>query len=288
MIFPFDYRKPKTLQEACSLLGEADGKAKVIAGGTDLVIALRSGELKPDCLVDVTGIEELRKIKEEDGNISIGAAVTHSEIASSSLVKQHGKVLSDAASWVGSPQIRNLGTLGGNIVNASPAADTVPALMVLEAVAKVVSKNGEREVLMENLFKAPYRTNLRPDEILVRVSFQKLHPDAKTSFVRLARRETLAIARMSVAVVLEREEESGLLKDVRISVGAVMPAPHRMLEAESLLRGTSATEEILQLASRKVSEAMIQRSGVRPSTSYKAPVVEALFVRAVRGAIGRG
>ena len=167
-------------------------------------------------------------------------------------------------------------------------AQTIPALMVLEAVAKVVSKNGEREVQLENLFNAPYRTNLRPDEILVRVSFQKLHPDAKTSVVRLARRETLAIARMSVAVVLQREGESGLLKDVRISVGAVMPAPHRMLEAETLLRGTSATEEILQLASRKVSETMIQRSGVRPSTSYKAPVVEALFVRAVKGAMGRG
>jgi CO/xanthine dehydrogenase FAD-binding subunit len=288
MIHPFDYKTPKTLQEACDVLAQVGEKAKVIAGGTDLVIALRDGDLKPECLIDITEIKELRTIEETNGAISIGAAVTHSEIASSSLVKQYGKVLSDAASRVGSPQIRNLGTLGGNIVNASPAADTVPALMVLEAVAKVVSKNGEREVPLENLFNAPYQTNLRPDEILVRVSFQKLHPDAKTSFVRLARRETLAIARMSVAVVLQREGESGLLKDVRISVGAVMPAPNRMLEAETLLRGTSATEEILQLASRKVSETMIQRSGVRPSTSYKAPVVEALFVRAVKGAMGRG
>jgi len=285
MIPSFDYKIPKTLKEACHLLWEAGGKGKIIAGGTDLVIGLRNGDHKPQCLIDITNIPELRGINEKNGTISIGAAVTHSEIASSSLVKRYGKVLSDAASEIGSPQIRNLGTIGGNIINASPAADTLPPLMVLDAVGRVVSKEGEKEVPISRLFKGPYETNLKPDEILVQIIFQKLPCDVKSSFVRLARREAMAIARMSVAILLHMAKEKGRIEDIRISVGAVTPTPHRMSEAESILKGKSPDDELLQMASLKVSEAMIHWTGIRPSTVYKKPVVEALFVRAIKKAL---
>ena len=144
MIPPFDYKIPNTIEEACDLLWKAEGRAKIIAGGTDLVIGLRNGDQNPPSIIDITRIEELRKIEEKNGAVSIGAAVTHSEIASSSLVKRYGRVLSDATSEIGSPQIRNLGTIGGNIINASPSADTIPPLMVLNAMGRVVSKEGER------------------------------------------------------------------------------------------------------------------------------------------------
>ena len=203
MIPPFDYKIPNTIEEAIELLWEAEGKAKIIAGGTDLVIGLRNGDHTPQFIIDITRIEELRKIEEKNGTVSIGAAVTHSEIASSSLVKKYGKVLSDAASEIGSPQIRNLGTIGGNIVNASPAADTIPPLMVLNAMGRVVSREGEKEVPLSQLFKGPYETNLKPHELLVQITFQKLPPDMRSSFVRLARRDAMAIARMSVAIILQ-------------------------------------------------------------------------------------
>ena len=144
MIPPFDYKTPNTIEEAVDFLWKAEGRAKIIAGGTDLVIGLRNGDQSPQSIIDITRIEELRKIEERNGTISIGASVTHSEIASSSLVKKYGKVLSDAASEIGSPQIRNLGTIGGNIMNASPAADTLPPLMVLNAMGKV-SIQGRRK-----------------------------------------------------------------------------------------------------------------------------------------------
>ena len=283
MISPFDYKTPKTLQEACQLLWEACGKAKVIAGGTDLVIGLRNGDQNPQVLMDITNLKELRGIEESDGTLSIGAAVSHSEIASSPLVRQYGNVLSDAASEIGSPQIRNLGTIGGNIVNASPAADTLPPLLVLDAIGKVASQEGEREVPVAQLIKGPYETILKPHEILVRITFKKLPKNMKGCFVRLARREAMAIARMSVALLIQMQE--GQVKDIRIAPGAVLPTPQRLEEVEEFLKGRFPDGELLRVASRKVSETMIRRSGIRPSTSYKAPVVEALFVRAMRMAL---
>ncbi len=284
MIPSFDYKTPRTLEEACDLLWESREGAKIVAGGTDLVVGLRNGDLKPRSLIDITGIEELRKIEEkEDGMIWVGAGVTHHEIASSPLVRRYGRVLAEAASRVGSAQIRNLGTVGGNIVNASPAADTVPPLMALKAMGRVVSREGERDVPLDRFFRRPYETNLKPHEILAQVRFSKLSSTARSSFIRLARREAMAIARMSVAVVLQREK--GRIEDIRIAVGSVTPTPERMSEAEDLLKGRAPDEERLRLAARQISETMIRQCGVRPSTSYKRPVVEALFIRAMRKAL---
>ena len=283
MIPPFDYKTPNTIEEAVEFLWKAEGRAKIIAGGTDLVIGLRNGDQSPQSIIDITRIEEVRKIEERNGTISIGASVTHSEIASSPLVKKYGKVLSDAASEIGSPEIRNLGTIGGNIINASPAADTVPPLIVLNATGRVTSKDGMKDVPLVHLFQGPYQTNLKPHELLAQITFPKLPPVMKTSFLRLARREAMAIARMSIAVVLKIEKWR--FEDIRIAVGSITPTPERMSEAEAFLKGKSPNEVTLQKASFKISEAMIHQSGIRPSTSYKKPVVEALFIRAMKKAL---
>ncbi|HSB04460.1 MAG TPA: xanthine dehydrogenase family protein subunit M [Thermodesulfobacteriota bacterium] len=283
MIPSFDYKIPRTLEEAYNLLWEFHEEARIIAGGTDLLMSLRNGDLKPRCLIDITGLEELREIEERDGMISVGAGVTHSEVVSSPLVVRYGKLLSEAACRIGSPQIRNLGTLGGNIVNASPAADTIPPLMVLDAVGQVMSKEGEKEVPLCQLFNRPYETSLKPYEILTQVRFPKLLSSARSSFIRLARREAMAIARMSVAVILQLNK--GVIEDIRISVGSVTPTPGRMSEAEAALTGKLPNDEGIQAAARKVSETMIRQSGMRPSTAYKKPVVEALVIRAIQEAI---
>lgn len=283
MIPLFDYQAPKTLDEACRLLQEANGRAKVVAGGTDLVVRLRYGKERPSLLIDITKLEELQGIEETDGCLSIGAAVSHSEIAVSPLVRQYGAILSEAASQIGSPQIRNLGTIGGNIINASPAADTLPPLLVLDAVGKVISLDGGREVPLSQLFRGPYESTLKTNEILVRIFFKKISQEMRSSFIRLARREAMAIARMSLALLFRIED--GKIKDLRFAPGAVLPVPERLKEVEEFLEGRSPEEGLLKEASRKVSETMIRRSGIRPSTSYKAPVVEALFLRAMRRAL---
>lgn len=285
MIPPFEYKTPKTLQEACDLLWDYKERAKVIAGGTDLVIALRNESLRPEVLIDITHIPELRMMRVENGMIFIGGGITHSEIASSPLIHQYGKVLSDAVSEIGSPQIRNIGTIGGNIVNASPAGDSIPPLLVLDAFATVVSIEGKKEVSLIHLFESPYKTTLKPYEILLNVQFKKLPSRMRTGFVRLARREGMAIARMSVAIALDLESGGNRINEIRIAVGAITPTPQRMSEAEEFLKGRLPDEESLQKASFLISDAMIKRSGIRPSTSYKRPVIEALFKRAVRQAL---
>jgi len=283
MIPHFDYYVPKTLEEGCDFLWKEGGNAKIIAGGTDLVVGLRDGNLKPRYLVDITRIPELRHIEERNGFFSIGASVTHSQIVSSPFIQKSARILSHAACQIGSPQIRNLGTLGGNIVNASPAADTIPPLIVLDAVARVLSKEGERKIPLVELFQSPYQTTLKPCEMLAEVCFRKLPSDMRWAFVRLARRGAMAIARMSVAVLLRKVKSR--IKDIRICVGAVTPIPQRMSEAEALLKDGAPDEALLKMASLKISEAMIRQSGIRPSTSYKRPVVEALFIRAARIAL---
>jgi CO/xanthine dehydrogenase FAD-binding subunit len=285
MIPPFEYQSPGTLTEACRLLGEWGPRGKIIAGGTDLVVSLRKGEAQPQILIDITRIPELRRIEEAGGKIRVGAAVTHGEIASSKLIQRYGKVLSDAASWLGSPQIRNLGTIGGNIVNASPAADTLPALMVLEATGRVLSPGMDREVPLSDLLRGPYQSTLNPDELLAQISFPKLSSDFRTGFIRLARRAAMAISRMSVAVVLRMTQGENRIEEVRISAGAVTPTPHRMSEAESILKGKTPDEGTMKQAAQCISDTMVRWSGVRPSTSYKAPVVEALFLRCMRQAL---
>ncbi len=284
MIPTFEYKVPRTLTEACDLLWQYGDRAKVIAGGTDLVISLRNGLIKPELLIDITHLPELRRIEERNDSVSIGGSVTHSEIVSSLIVQTYGRILSEASSQVGSPQIRNLGTLGGNIVNASPAADTVPPLMVLEAKAKILSKEGEKEIPVSSLFRGPYQSALQPHEILVSISFKKLGQDMKGSLIRLARREGMAISRMSIAVILQKKGD--LIEDIRISIGAVTPIPNRMKEAESLLKHQRYDTDLLKMASEKVSSEMILQTGIRASTPYKKPVVEALVERAIRRAFG--
>ncbi len=249
------------------------------------MIALRNGNQHPPLMIDITKIEALRKIDEKNGTLFVGAAVTHSEIASSPPIKKWAKVLSDAASEIGSPQIRNLGTIGGNIVNASPAADTVPPLIVLNSMALIVSKRGEKQIPLHQLFNDPYQTSLKPDELLVGVTFQKLSFQMKSSFVRLARRDAMAIARMSVAVVVEVEEENKKIRNICIAAGSITPTPKRFSEAEDILRGKSPDDENLGTASLKISKMMIERTGIRSSTNYKQPVIKHLFIRAMRKAL---
>ncbi len=283
MISPFDYKRPKTLQEACSLLQESNGRAKVIAGGTDLIIQLRNGDQHPSLIIDIAHLKELQGIEESVHTLSIGAAVTHAEIAASPLIRKYGKVLSLAASQIGSPQIRNVGTIGGNVINASPAADTLPPLLVLNGIGSVVSSEGEREVPLSQLFKGPYASALKGNEILVRIVIEKLPAEMKGHFLRIARREAMAIARISLALLFQVVD--GLIRNVRVAPGAILPTPQRLHEVESFLEGRPLKDEVFREASKKISEAMVQKSGVRPSTAYKAPVIEALFIRAIREAL---
>lgn len=284
----YDYFCPTSVQEACELLSKYGADAKVIAGGTDLMVQIRDEDKR--CanikhVIDITHIMEMSFIREEGESIIIGALTTHDDVYKSSVIKNTVPFLSNAAFSVGSPQIRNRGTIGGNICNASPAADTVPPLIALDAEVKIESIRGVRIVPLKSIYVKANLSNLAPDEIITEIRFKTLPPGSRTAFIKLGRRKALAISRINVAVTARTDDE-GKVSNVRIYPGCIFGVPERVTAAEEVLIGKLPTEELINEAGLKVSEEMINKTGIRWSTEYKKPAVEALIRRGLKEVLG--
>jgi len=278
----FNFIRPSNLDEACDLLVRYKDRARLIAGGTDLIIALREEKL-PNCLeiiIDISNLEELNYIKEKGEYIRIGSGVKHTEVAKNKLIEKYAPALSMAASVVGSPQIRNKGTIAGNIITASPAADTIPALIVLDSILVIRKGKEKRKMFLKDVFEGPNKVNLKYDEMVCEIYFEKLPLGAKSDFVKLARRNAVDKSRMNIAVVAQQNKNKEIT-DIRISVGSLTPIPERFKNAENLLLGEIPTQDLIQKAGKKVAEEMINKSGYRWSTEYKELVVKSLIGRAL-------
>lgn len=278
------YYAPQQLEELLAILAEKKEKAKMLAGGTDLVIALQEGELDYDYIVALHKIPELKGITLSGDTIVIGAMTTHTEVERSPLIRANALLLAQAAAAVGSPQIRNVGTLGGNICNASPAADTVPALIVLDASVKIVSNGSEREMPLEDLFLGMGKTKLGGDEVIKEISFKALPDGAGSIFVKLARRNALAISRISVAAIVTSNE---YVTDCRIAMGAVAPNPFRVRSAEQAWLGRSVTADNLDICVEAAFQEISATLGQRASAIYKKRAGKALVRRALSLASGQ-
>ena len=277
----FEYFLPGSTEEACALLSENSAYAKILAGGTDLLIELRKPSVKsPKAIIDISRLEELRGIEDAGDFITIKPLTTHTDLMHSKLIQQFSPLLSQAVSTIGSPQIRNRGTIGGNIMNAAACADTVPPLMALDAVVRLRSATAERVIRVADFFLQPYQTAAAADELLTEIRFPKLMNSSKSVFIKLGRRNALAISRLSVAAMLRRTE-AGLIQEARIVPGAAFPTWQRMTEAENILIGKQPSEKLFADAGRNVSELMISMSGRRWSTEYKEPVIAVLVRRAL-------
>ena len=276
----FEYILPRSLKEALDFLGDHGSQTSIIAGGTDLMIAARNGDVASRYVVDVSRLEEMRTIAVTEGTLSIGAAVTYTEIVNSPQIAQWAPILAQAAGYVGSVQIRNVGTLGGNVANASPAADSVPPLLVHQARVQIRSSSSERSEPLEEVIIGPYRTTLKPGEVITRFILEPLGDEYHWNFQRIARRRALSVARMNAAVI-GRLDSSGVVEELRLSVGSITPEPSRMIGAEDHLKGKVLDPLLIQEAAEKVSLEMVRRSGVRASTEYKRPAVEGLVVKAL-------
>jgi len=275
----FRYLRPASLEAALDALAKGGTDARPVAGGTDLLVALRHGKAAPAVVVDVTALPGFREVREEaDGTLRLGAAVTHAEAATSPLVHRCAPVLARASAAVGSVQVRNLGTLGGNAANASVAADTLPALAALRAHFAVAGPEGERRVSVEHFFVGPGKTCLAQGELLAAILIP-LQPPHGAAYLKVGRRRAAAISRLSVAAMAN--PETGL---ARIAVGAVFPRPRRLAAAEEVLhRGFG--EALLDEAGRAAEAAVREVSGGRASMAYKLPVTRACVARALRQAL---
>ena len=277
----FDYLAVETIAEACSVLATHGSEATILAGGTDVLIELRRGNTKaPKVVLDVSRVPELGGIDEADGSITIRPLATHTALMRSELVQKFAPLLRSAASSIGAPQIRDRGTVGGNVMNAAACADTVPPLIALGATVTLQSKAGCREMPLADLFVKPYQTKATPDELLTAIRFPKLPSNACNAFIKLGRRNALAISRMSVAAVLQIGRD-GRIVEARIVPGAAFPTWKRVPEAEQMLVGQKPEAKFFAAAGQKVSEEMIKATGRRWSTEYKEPVIAVMVRRAL-------
>ncbi|MFO7653598.1 MAG: FAD binding domain-containing protein [Candidatus Krumholzibacteriia bacterium] len=290
------HHTPASIGEALALKAELGPDARLLAGGTDLLIALRQepASAPPIEVIDLGQLADLAQIAVGDDAVVLGALATHAQIADHPALRVAVPLLADACAAVGSPQIRHRGTLGGNLVNASPCADTAPPLIALDAQLVLRSVRGERRVPLDAALLAPYRTALEADEILVAVTFPRPAAGTGTAFVKLGRRNALAVSRMSVAVRFRRDD-GGRFADVRVAAGSVVPTPCRFPAVEELLDGQIVEPTVMAAAGRRLAEEMVRITGRRWSTPYKEPVAASLLERAlqaaaesIEAAIGRG
>jgi len=272
-----EYLRPSSLEEAVGFLSDHGPETKPLAGGTDLLIDIRSGKLKARYIMDVARIPELSGITVTEEGLSIGARATITEIALSETVKRLAPVLCKACLIFGSPQIRNTATIGGNIANASPSADTFPPLIVHETVAVVAGPAGQRRIPVEESTAGPYRSNIGPDELLVRFILKPAE-GKWCEFLKIGRRKALAIARVSMAVVAEKDVR-GAISFIRFCLGSSTPVPCRIMEVENFLAGKIPDEAVLSEGGRLAAGKMIEISGRRPTTVYKEQAVKGLFRR---------
>jgi len=278
----FDYVKPKGVEEALLLLGNSDeGKVKVFAGGTDIIPKLKQRLITvPEVLMDLKGISELEYLEYKQGvGLRIGALATISRVTEALFVKEGFPMLFQAANAIASRQIQNRGTIVGNICNAVPSTDSAPALLCLGAEVICMSRGGERKIEMENFFSGPNETVLGSGEMVKEIQVPPMPEGGKGVYLKLSPRSRMDLAVVGVGVMVI--EEDGVLKDVKIGLGAVAPTPMRARKAEGVLIGAKVSEEVIEKAAYLAAEESKPIDDHRASAAYRRLMVEVLVKRAI-------
>ncbi len=274
-----EYINATSTDEVIQILAEKRERARVIAGGTDLILELERGLRKGvDTLIDVTRISQLKNIYlDEDDVIHLGALVTHNDCASDSLIRKRAYPLSRAAWEVGAPQIRNRGTIAGNLITGSPANDTITPLMALGARVRLLSKNGERTIPLKEFYTGVRKTVMQPDEMLVDISFPAMTKSQRGAFIKLALRRAQAISLVDVALLLDFKADT--VKSASITLGAVTPIIAHAEKAEKFLVGKKLTDKNILQAAELAVESATPIDDVRGSASYRREMVKVITKR---------
>jgi CO/xanthine dehydrogenase FAD-binding subunit len=269
---------PATLPEALKALARPG--AKVLAGGTDLMIALRQARLEgaalPELLVDVTRLPELKRLELDGSSCYLGAGLTFRYLEESPEVNRCLPVLAQAASKVGSRQIRQTGTIGGNVANGSPAADSLSALAALDAVAEIASQEGVRHCPLPELITAPNRTTLASGELILGYAVSPPPEPEGQVFLKVGRRHEVAVARLNLAACLDRE-----MRDPRVVLGSCFPSPRRLTDVEELIKSGEPGRALWQAAGEKAAGHFTDVCGWRSSATYKVPAITRITARAL-------
>jgi len=264
----FNYFRPNTIEETLRLMSKFGAQSKILVGGTDLTSGVRSGKIVlPENIIEIGHVKELNFIDDAADIVNVGATTKLSEIISSPIIKSKVPILAEAVSSMASFQVRNMGTIGGNLCNASPAADTAPPLLVLDAMIEVMNIKSKRRIPIDQFFTGPSKTAAGPDEIVTKIQIPKQQPTDRWDFVKLGRRKALTLSIISIAALAKIVDNR--FQDVKIALGAVAPTPLRAKKAETFLKGRSASEDVIDEASQIVRDEINPISDVRASKEYR-------------------
>ena len=280
------YKKAHTIAEAFSLLQQqvaCDSKQKsvFVCGTTDFMISRHAGDSQErvDC-IDVSEIQELKGCRELEGVVTVGAAYRLADMVKNPTIIDSALILHQAAEQIGSPQIRNRASIGGNVITAAQCADTIPVLLVLDAQLHLTNLQGEKRIVpIEEFFTGPKKTDLRKHELLTAISYPSLKAAGYTGgFYKLIRREAVAKSRLNFAVLVKVDPD-GIMQDVRISIGAALSVPGRFSPVEQFMIGRKANTALCKEAAEQCADYVLASTGVRWSTPYKQPVIADVMYR---------
>jgi len=283
----FGYVSAKDVRHAVALLGEHGAKAKILAGGTDLLVELKHAVHNPEIIVDVSRLRELKDIAIVDDGLHIGALATHADIMSSPVIRAMFPALVEAAHSIGAVQTRNLGTLGGNLVTCVPSMDSGPALIALEASVTVAGPAGQRRMPLADLFVGPRKTSLKPAELLIDIVIPKENLGKPAAFEKFGLRKGQALALVNAAASFWVDRDNSVFVAPRIALGAVAPTVIRAPKAEAYLDGRKISAEVMAEAGRIAATEAKPISDFRASADYRRDLVAVLVKRALANAQAR-
>ena len=282
----FEYFAPQSADDLAALLSEHRNKAKILAGGTDLLVLMKNKLMSPEFVIDVSSLESMCGITEQDGRgVAIGAATRLEAVERSSVIQERYSALCQAIRRTGSSQVRAMASLGGNSCNASPAADSPPALIALGAKVALVSQRGRREMDLDAFITGNGQTALEEDEYLERFLLPLSWPNSASRFSQLGKREGMECDLANVAVNLALDPTTGSVHQVAIAMGAVGPRPLRAVEAEKFLQGQEPEEALLEQAAQAAAAGTEAIDDFRASGDYRREAIRVLTVRTLREAL---
>jgi len=277
----FDYFVAKSIDEVVSLLSEYKGRAKVIAGGTDFVVGIKMNKVQLDCVINIMTIGGIDRIQSSENGLTIGAGCIFYQLEAEPTLKKHYMALFEAIQSVSSVQIKNMGTLGGNVCNGSPAADSAPALLVFGAQASARKREGQRVVSFDDFFIEPGRTTLSHEEMLTEIRLPSIFRETGSAFLKVGR-VSADLAKVSAAAFVKRNGK--ICEECRIALGAVAKTPMRVHEAEKLAKGEPFNNELAVTVAKKASEEILPIDDVRSTREYRKEVARVIVTEALEKA----
>lgn len=279
---------PGSINELFDKLSEHGGAGRVVAGGTDLLPAFKKEKTAvPEFVINLKSISELAVINEVESRVNVGSLATHAEIVESPLIQGKAFVLAEACDKIASWQIRNLATIGGNIANASPAADSAPALLVLDAVIHLCGKAGRRQLKLEDFFSGPCQTVINSGEIIEKFSFRPIGNFEGAAFVKLGKRKAVTLSIVSAAAYVKMNQDCSLIKETTVALGSVAPTPLRVKDAEALLKDADPLHVDWTKFMDAVRKDIKPIGDVRSTAEYRLEVSGIIAQRAVKLAVER-